>query len=151
MSSCRWPGELPTFKIRRSTAPRAHLQFVWMIAAILLPYAGFALPAAAETEVPVVKADIGPCSSEFTVLDKNGKPIYDAKIHVVVRYGFMDKKKQDLEIGTNSDGKARITGLPSKLKRPLEYVVSSGQMKRSVMSDPGVECHATESVTLGSP
>ncbi len=105
----------------------------------------------AAIEVPEVKADIGPCSAEFTVLDKNGKPIYNAKIHVTVRYGFLDKRKQDLEIGTNSDGKARVVGLPSKLKRPLEYKVSFAELMKSVMSDPGVECHDKKTVTLGSP
>lgn len=151
MNSPHRPGESPVLKLLDSGRRKGGLQFVWTIALMLFSCTCLALKTAAGTDVPEVKADIGPCSAEFTVVDKSGKPIYDAKIHVVVRYGFMEKRKQDLEIGTNGDGKARFTGLPIKLKRPLEYKIRSGQMTKSVMSDPGVECHATEAVTLGSP
>lgn len=127
------------------------LCLVRILALLLMSSACLSLNTAGATDVPQVKADIGPCSAEFTVTDKNSKPIYDAKIHVVVRYGFMDKKKQDLEIGTNSDGKALIAGLPIKVKRPLEYQVRFGELTKSVMSDPGIDCHATNAVTLGAP
>ena len=69
---------------------------------------------AAAVDVPVVKGDLGTCSADFTVLDSNGKPVYDAKVHVTILYGFMNKRKSELEIGTNSDGKARIEGLPNR-------------------------------------
>jgi len=103
-------------------------------------------------DVPVIKGDLGPCSADFTVLDSTNKPLYDAKIHVTILYGFMTKRKSDLEIGTNSDGKARIEGLPDKLKKPpLEFKIRGGDLRRSVMQDPATHCHASFNVQLGSP
>jgi hypothetical protein len=107
---------------------------------------------AASANVPVVNGDLGRCSADFTVLDSNNKPLYDAKIHVTVLYGFMDKRKSDLEIGTNSDGKARIEGLPDKLKKPpLVFKVRSGDQTKSVRQDPATDCHANFNVQLGNP
>ena len=102
-------------------------------------------------EVPVVNGGLGPCSADFTVTDGEKKPIYDAKIRVTILYGFMNKRRQDLEVGTNSDGKARIEGLPDKLKKkPLEFRVRSGQQAKQVMIDPETDCHAKSAVVLGS-
>ncbi len=106
--------------------------------------------AGAAVEVPVVKGDLGPCSADFTVLDSNGKAVYDAKIHVTILYGFMNKRKSDLEIGTNSDGKARIEGLPDRLKKPpLEFRIRGGELTKSVTQDPATDCHASFNVQLG--
>jgi hypothetical protein len=102
------------------------------------------------TEVPVVRADAGPCSAGFTVTDGENKPLYDAKIQVRVRYGFMSKRKTDLEIGTNSDGKARIEGLPDKAKKPLEFRIRHGKFLKSVAQDPASDCHANFAVVLGA-
>jgi hypothetical protein len=104
---------------------------------------------AQEQEVPVVRADIGPCSADFTVTDSESKPIYDAKIHVQVRYGFLSKRKTDLEVGTNSDGKARIEGLPEKAKKPWVFQIRHEQLSKSVTQDPTSDCHASFSVALG--
>lgn len=101
-------------------------------------------------EVPVVRADVGPCTADFAVTDNSNKPVYDAKIHVIVRYGFMGKRKQDLEIGTNSDGKARFEGLPQQVKKPMEFHVRSGQQIKTVTQDPAAECHASFTVVLGT-
>jgi hypothetical protein len=112
-------------------------------------FAGRVLHAAA-VEVPVIKGDLGPCSADFTVLDPNDKPVYDAKIHVTILYGFMNKRKSDLEIGTNSDGKARLEGLPGKLKKPpLEFRIRAGDSRKSVTQDPATDCHASFNVQLG--
>ena len=43
------------------------------------------------------------------VTDLSGKPLYNAKIHVQIRYGFLGLRKLDLETGTNADGKANST------------------------------------------
>jgi hypothetical protein len=150
MHSLAGSGET-SFLRSAKMGPRINARRFVQIFLVSVPLAYLVSTSATATDVPEVKADIGPCSAEFTILDKSGKPIYDAKIRVTVRYGFMEKRKQDLEIGTNSDGKARVTGLPIKLKRPLEYKISFAQMTKSVMSDPGVECHDKVTVTLGSP
>jgi hypothetical protein len=104
---------------------------------------------AQEPEVPVVKADVGPCSADFTVADSESKPIYDAKIQVRVRYGFMSKRKTDLEVGSNSNGKARIEGLPEKGKKPLVFRVRHDKFLKSVEQDPASDCHADFAVVLG--
>ncbi len=108
--------------------------------------------AARATEIPVINGNLGPCTADFTVLDNANKPIYDAKVHVTVRYGFMSKRKTDLEIGTNGEGKARIEGLPSKVKDPpLEFRVSSGEQSKTVTADPALDCHPSFTVALGTP
>lgn len=124
-----------------------------LVMAVLL--AGAVLPCtlfAASAEVPAVSANLGPCSADFVVVDSNNKPIYNAKVHVNIAYGLMSKRKYDLEIGTNSDGKARIEGLPAKLKKPpLDFTIRSADQSKAVVQDPSVECHETFNVQLGKP
>jgi hypothetical protein len=100
------------------------------------------------TDVPVVDGGIGTCRADFTVRDEAGKPIYDAKIKVTLRWGFFNKRKLDLEIGTNGDGKARVIGLPDSPKRPLEFQIKSGTVTKSVEDDPSANCTAVYEVTL---
>jgi hypothetical protein len=101
----------------------------------------------APQEVPVLKANLGgDCSADF-VVRQDGQPVYNATVHVRVRYGAFSVKRSDLEIGTNSDGKARIEGLPAKAK-PLAYDVHKGDKKASVEQDVTSMCHATFDVQL---
>ena len=99
-------------------------------------------------EVPVVDGKVGSCQADFTVKDQAGKPIYNATIKVTLRYGIFNKRKMDLEIGTNSDGKARMIGLPDSPKRPLEFQVTSGTASKSITDDPSATCTAVFEVTL---
>ena len=135
----------------RKVTPRLGKPLLWALA--LLAGASFGgAGCAAGVEVPVVKGDLGPCSADFTVLDSNGKPVYDAKIHVTILYGFMNKRKSELEVGTNSDGKARIEGLPDRLKKPpMEFRIRSGDLTKSVTQDPATDCHASFNIPLGKP
>jgi len=110
-----------------------------------------ASPTSAEVPVPVIKGDVGTCTADFTVKDSENKPIYDAKIRVSIRYGFMGQKRTDLEIGTNSDGKARFEGLPDprkKPKGPFEYQIRSGDLTKTVVQDPLVQCDAKFDVVM---
>jgi len=121
------------------------------VAAALAAASGMLL-AAPPTEVPVINGNLGPCTVDFTILDSSDKPLYDAKIRVTILYGFMNKRKSDLEIGTNSDGKARFEGLPDKVKKPpMEFKVSSGDLDKTVKHDPGFNCHPNYTVALGKP
>jgi hypothetical protein len=62
----------------------------------------------------------------------------------------MSKRDTDLTIGTDSNGKARIEGLPDKLKKPpMSFTVAKGDATQSVNNDPAINCHATFTVTLG--
>ncbi len=131
---------------------QAGTRLKWMAQiALLLLIAGLGLPTAKAAEVPVIKGELGPCSADFTVTDSANKPLYDAKIHVTARYGFMSKRKTELEVGTNSDGKGRIEGLPDKVKKPLEFQIRHAQLVKSLLHDPATECHANFTVALGTP
>lgn len=107
-----------------------------------------AAPAPApEPELAVLSARLGPCSADFTVKDAAGQPVYSALIHVRIRYGFMSIKRMDLEVGTNSAGKARVEGLPEKAK-PLNYDITKGDLKASVDQDLASTCKGAYEVTL---
>lgn len=103
-----------------------------------------------EVEAPVINGELGPCTADFTVTDSEKNPLYSAKIQATIRYGFMSKRKSELQIGTNSNGKARIVGLPQKVKKPIEIKVTHGGNSKIVAHDPGVECQASFTVALGA-
>src|SRR5881392_2645623 len=99
-------------------------------------------------DVTVMKAALGgTCSADFTVKDAGGKPVYAAMVHVKVRYGFAGVKRADLEVGTSSEGKARIEGLPDKA-RPLTYEIRKDDKKVEVTQDVSDTCRATFDVAL---
>lgn len=125
-----------------------------MVATLLLTTALAALTLvqqpAADTQKPdlaIISARLGTCAADFTVKDADGKPVYAAIIHVRVRYGFMSMKRMDLEVGTNSEGKARVEGLPAKAK-PLSYDISKAATKAAVEQDLASSCQATFDVSL---
>jgi hypothetical protein len=95
-----------------------------------------------------ISADMGPCSVEFHVTDLAGKPLYYARITTTIRYGFMNKRRLDLEAGTNADGRARFINLPSQVKQPLQFLVQYQDQTASYGIDPATGCHAQRSVPL---
>ncbi|MBZ5628526.1 MAG: hypothetical protein LAO06_06620 [Acidobacteriia bacterium] len=99
---------------------------------------------------PQLSADIGPCWVEFTVTDAAKKPVYLAKIHTIIRYGFLSKRKTELELSTDADGKGKFAGLPQEVKKPIEFTVSYKGQSKTVTHDPGTNCHQTMEVELGS-
>jgi hypothetical protein len=137
--------------VRLGGSPTARRNIVFgMLATFFLCVAGVQSLVGNPVDVPTISGGMGPCTADFTVVDGSNKPIYDAKIHVKMNYGFMSKRNTDLEIGTNSDGKARLEGLPEKLKKPpMEFTIRSGDATKSVTNDPAVECHPTFNVSLG--
>jgi hypothetical protein len=118
-----------------------------MLLPVALAAALAALQASPAQEVPVLKANLGDCAADFTVRGTDGQPVYNATIHVRVRYGFMSLKRSDLEIGTNADGKARIEGLPSKAK-PLAYDVRKDDLAGAVTQDVAEMCRAAFDIAL---
>ena len=106
--------------------------------------------ASGAADVPQLSADIGPCWVDFTVTDAAKKPVYLAKIQTVIRYGFMSKRKIDLQLSTDADGKGKFTGLPHDVKKPIEFTISYHGQSKTVMHDPAANCHATVEVELGS-
>jgi hypothetical protein len=101
-------------------------------------------------DVPQLSADAGPCWAEFTVTDAANQPAYLAKIHTVVRYGFMSKRKTELDLLTDSNGKGKFTGLPHEVKKPLEVTVTYKDQTKLVTHDPATNCHASLEVQMGS-
>src|SRR3954469_17990881 len=118
-----------------------------MLLTIALAAGLVGLQASAPQEVPVLKANLGDCAADFTVRGAGGQPVYNATIHVRVRYGFMNVKRSDLEIGTNADGKARIEGLPSKAK-PLAYKIRKDNADGAATQDVEAMCTASFDVAL---
>jgi len=104
-------------------------------------------PAAPKPELSVISAKLGTCSADFTVKDADGKPVYAAMVHVRIRYGFLGVKRMDLEVGTNSEGKARVEGLPVD-KRPLIYDVSKSDKKATANQDLTTNCRAMYDLSL---
>ena len=98
--------------------------------------------------VPVVDGGIGQCSADFIINDEAGSPVYAAKIKVHIAYGFMYARKLDLEIGTNSDGKARFTGLPARTKHGLFFEASEADRSGTAFVDPAATCQFQFTIAL---
>jgi hypothetical protein len=98
--------------------------------------------------IPVIDGSIGPCSADFTVTDTGSVSVYDAKIRVHIAYRFMNTHKLDLEVGTNIDGKASVTGLPDKIKHGLYFHASQGDRAGEAFDDPANTCKAKFSIVL---
>lgn len=101
------------------------------------------------SDVPVAKGEAGPCSADFVVRDPSAKGVYDAKIGIQIKYGFMGLHKLDLTVGTNFEGKARVEGLPEQIKGSAEFKISHGDQSKTVTYDPQSNCHPRHEVTLG--
>jgi hypothetical protein len=105
--------------------------------------------APAAPAVAVANGGAGPCSADFVVTDAAGKAIYAAKIDIQLQYGFMGLHKLGAMVNTNSDGKARIEGLPDKIKKTAEFNISYQNESKSLPYDPIADCHPHLQVTLG--
>jgi hypothetical protein len=98
--------------------------------------------------IPVIDGGLGPCTADFTINDSAAKPVYAAKINVHIAYGFASVRKLDLEVSTNSDGKARFTGLPNRVKRGLFFEASESDRTASAFDDPSTTCQAQFTLAL---
>lgn len=116
-----------------------------------LAFAGVASARSQAAEVPTVNADIGACSADFTVSQRLNHPLFNAQITVKISYGFLGTKKMDLQIGTNSEGKARFEGLPSKVHNPpLRFTIKHNGWTKTVDYWPRVRCHAKYAVIMST-
>src|SRR5258708_1175803 len=103
----------------------------------VVPGVSLARPQAPNSaDIPVAKGGAGSCTADFVVSDSSGKGIYDAKIGIQIKYGFMVLHKLDLTVGTNYEGKARIEGLPEQIKGLAEFKVRHGEQSKTVSYDP---------------
>lgn len=104
-----------------------------------------ARPQQAPTEI---SADLGSCSALFHVSDVAGNPLYNAQVHVLIRYGFLSKRKTELTAGTNADGKVKFVRLPNEVKKPLVFDVTYGAQTATLLMDPATRCEASYDVPL---
>ena len=98
-------------------------------------------------ELAVISARLGNCAADFVVEDANDQPVYAAIVHVRIRYGFLGIKRMDLEVGTDSMGRARVEGLPDTVK-PLTFDVRKGDAEVLVEQTHLSPCEATYEVSL---
>jgi len=121
---------------------------MWKLLVVAFALLTAQTPAPKADDVTLMKANLGgSCSADFTVKDADGKPVYGALVHVLIRYGFAGVKHADLEVGTSSQGKARIEGMPNKA-RPMTFDIKKDDKKAEVMQDVADMCHATFEVAL---
>jgi len=100
-------------------------------------------------KVPVIDGNAGPCSVELTVLGADGKLVYAATVKVHIKYGFGGMHRLDLEVGSNSDGKVKFTGIPARVQRPpLEFRASKDEFSGIAVVDPSTQCQAKYDITL---
>lgn len=120
-----------------------------IIATIALAAALVQQPAteAVEPDLAVISARLGGCAADFTVTNADDQPVYAAIVHVRIRYGFLGIKRMDLEVGTNSDGQARVEGLPDEVK-PLTFDIQKGETTAIVEQTHLSPCEATYEVSL---
>jgi hypothetical protein len=120
--------------------------FIFVLA---VPLVSWTQATAPEEKVPVIKGEAGPCSLELTIIGGDGKPVYAATVKVHIPYGFGGMHKLDLEAGTNSDGKVKFAGLPSRVRRPpLEFLATKDEWKGMATYDPAIECETKKVVKL---
>lgn len=103
-------------------------------------------------EVPVTDAEAGPCSIELIVSGTDTKPVYAARIDYKTAYGFMGTHKLDMTVYTNSQGRARFTGIPARVRKPpIEFRASKGDLVGLATMDPATECQARHDIMLDKP
>jgi hypothetical protein len=129
--------------------PQVTTRWAWAVLPLLLM---FASPARADQKadpVPVVDAGRGGCSVDFRVTDSNKQPIYHATVYVKIKYGFLGLRRMELQVDTNADGRARVTGLSSQTrKEPLSFRIWYHDAAKTVLHYPAVDCNKHYDVTL---
>jgi hypothetical protein len=131
----------------RITGRQSSLALV-AITVFSLGLAAFAAVPVDPKSVAIVDAGLGPCTADFTITDAANQPIYAANIRVRITYGFLNLHKLDLQVGTNTDGKARFVGLPGSRKQGLFFLASEGGREGSAFDDPGKTCKTQFTIVL---
>jgi hypothetical protein len=101
--------------------------------------------------VPAVDGGLGPCSVEFTTADGNGNVIGGATLRLHLAYGFAGVRRLDLEVTTNTDGKARFTGLPDNLKKGLFFRGFKDEREGTAFYEPKKNCQGKHTMVLEKP
>jgi len=124
------------------------MKFLPLMCSLLLTCT-YPLRAQSSDKPAVVDGGLGRCSLEVTVLGPDSKPVYAASVKVHIAYGFGGFHKLDLEVGTDANGKAKFTGLPSRVRRPpLEFDATKDALSGTLNYDPATECTAAHNMAL---
>jgi hypothetical protein len=137
--------------MKMTTTKTTRITRALLCCAAVFAYASSVIAQAPEKPA-VVDGALGRCSLDITVLGPDSKPVYAATVNVHIAYGFGGFHKLDLEVGTNAEGKARFTGLPSRVRRPpLEFEATKDDLSGTLDYDPATECVAAHKITLQKP
>jgi hypothetical protein len=101
-----------------------------------------------EQKVPEISGNLGGCSVEIRVIDSAGKPVYSAQVSVHIRYGFGGFHRLDLQIGTNSEGRARFVGLSERARMPLSFYADYQGRETVVPVDLRNNCHQKQDAAI---
>lgn len=99
-------------------------------------------------DVPKISADMGSCSAAFTVRGPDGKPVYNAKIYTLIKHGAFGWRKLELEVHTDSNGRADVVKLPNYARKPIVFDVTSGSFSATQPFDPESSCNAQFPIKL---
>ncbi|HEY2237050.1 MAG TPA: hypothetical protein VGK01_26525 [Candidatus Angelobacter sp.] len=106
-------------------------------------------PSPKPDDIPVTDGTSGPCSIEFSVTDGDGKPVYAARIDVHLAYGAFGAHKLDMGVYTNTQGKAKFTGIPTKVKKPpIEFNAKKDDLVGLATMDPATDCQAKHDIVM---
>jgi hypothetical protein len=130
----------------------ASLVSVFVMISVTLAFAAQSqqpAPSPKPDDIPVTDGTSGPCSIEFTVTDSEGKPVYAARIDVHLAYGAFGAHKLDMGVYTNTQGKAKFTGIPAKVKKPpVEFNAKKDDLVGLATMDPATECQAKHDIVM---
>lgn len=98
--------------------------------------------------VPAVDGGLGNCAVEFTTTDGTGNVIGGATLRLHLAYGFAGVRRLDLEVTTNTDGKAKFTGLPDNLKKGLFFRGFKDDREGTAFFEPKKNCQAQHTMVL---
>ena len=93
-------------------------------------------------DIPVEDAEAGPCSVEITVTDLAAKPVDSAAIRVHISWGTLGVRKTELEIRTDTSGRAKFVGLPQESDQVLYIRATKGRTIGNALISPTKNCDA---------
>ena len=104
-------------------------------------------------------ANLGKCSARFKVTDAEGSPLYNASVHLKIErhllrlassftFGGIGWPDREVQVSTDSNGEARIGGLPESRKEALVFDVSKSRFMTLVVLAPESNCNPTFNVKL---
>src|SRR5581483_935327 len=120
----------------------------WLSLCLLLTGAAYGAQATNSGSIPIIDAELGSCSVQFTAKDGAGKPVSGARLRVRIAYGFMGMRKLDLEVPTNAEGKARFVGMPGNLKKALFFRASKDKLTGTAFYDAARNCAAEHTIVM---